>query len=72
MTGVQTCALPISEAIVKKMLSTIKLADVDGFIDTVERIEFIEPKLTRYLINLANGYDYEKIEALLMKYEGKK
>jgi len=62
----------VPEAIVKKMLSTIKLADVDGFIDTVERIEFIEPKLTRFLINLANRYDYEKIEALLMKYEGKK
>ncbi len=59
-------------AIIKKLLSTIKIADVDGFIDTVERIEFIEPKLTRYLLNLANNYEYEKIEDLLNKYEGKK
>lgn len=57
--------------IIKKLLSTIKIADVDGFIDTVERIKFIEPKLTNYLIKLANNYEYDKIENILNKYEGK-
>ncbi len=62
----------VPSAIIKKLLNNIKTADIDGFIDTIERIEFIEPKLTKYLLKLADNYDYAKIEELLNKYQGKK
>lgn len=62
----------IPSAIIKKLKTNIKTADIEGFIDTVERIEFIEPKLTKYLLKLADSYDYAKIEEILDKYTGKK
>ncbi len=57
----------LPDKLLLQMSNALAVADLDLLIKHIKSIETINPELTRYLLTLANNYDYEKLQQVLKK-----
>ena len=59
--------LNLPDKLILQMSNALAVADLDLLIKQIKSIETLNPVLTKYLLTLANNYDYEKLQQILKK-----
>jgi len=59
----------LPDKLLKQMSNALAVADLDLLINLIKSIETINPELAKYLLTLANNYDYDKLQQILNNKE---
>ena len=65
--GIMESIRTIPASLVSEMSNAVSVADLDKLIKLIKNVDPLNSKLAKYLISLANSYDYIKLQQILNK-----